>query len=226
MFFIQENTGIHGKSMMAGLLPGGEGVYNFFPMPFRQKANVKIILPEKCKVQIITVFEKLPQMNTDLCYLNIQHNVDSPTRPGKKHVWLDVKGKGHYVGVYMRATGESLSNKNLGVYWTGCLEGDEVFEVDGKLVSHGTGTEDYFNAGWNGMFGRLDHAKTLPFHGYTLFDASKTISRTAAYRWHLPTEVIPFENHIKAEIEVGPADQDVGDYESIVYYYLSQTQSY
>lgn len=221
MFFIQENTGTHSRSLMAGLLPGGQGVYNVFPMPYQGRAKVKLIMPKECKVNIKLVFDKLTSKYTNLGYLNIHHNIDNPTTPGKKHTWLDVKGTGHYVGVYMRAKGESLSDDYSGkIYWTGCLEGDEIFEVDGKMVAHGTGTEDYFNAGWNGMYGRLDHAKSFPFHGYTLFDASKKISRTAAYRWHLPTEVIPFENHFKATIEVGPEDQNVGDYESIVYYYL------
>ena len=222
MFFIQERAGLKGKSLLAGILQGGGGVYNFFPMPYQNRARIKLTIPRKCKVEIITVFERLKRFNPDLCYLHINHVKDFPTTPGAKHIWLNVNGEGHFVGVYMRAEGKSLSTFLKGtIYWTPCLEGDQVFEVDGKMVQHGTGTEDYFNAGWNGMFGRLDHAQTFPFHGYTLFNAGKVISSTAAYRWHLPTEVIPFKKHFEASIEVGPTDNLKGNYESIVFYYLT-----
>lgn len=222
MFFIQEKSGLNGKSLLAGILPGGDGLYNFFPMPYRNYARVKITVPQKCKVEITTIFEKSISSNTNLCYLHTNYTREYPTTMGKRHEWLNVEGIGHYVGVYMRAEGKSLSNSTKGIiYWTGCLEGDEVFEVDGEMVQHGTGTEDYFNAGWNGMFGRLDHAQNFPFHGYTLFNAGKKISGTAAYRWHLPSEVVPFKKHFKASIEVGPTDNNQGNYESIAYYYLS-----
>ena len=222
IFFIQEKSGMNGKSLLAGILPGGKGIYNFFPMPYRHNARVTLSVPEKCEVEITTVFEKSGFLNTNLCYLHTSYIREYPTTIGKRHEWLNVRGKGHYVGVYMRAEGKSLSNNSKGViYWTGCLEGDEVFEVDGDIVHHGTGTEDYFNAGWNGMYGRLDHAQDFPFHGYTLFNAGKNISCTAAYRWHLPTEVVPFGKSFKACIEVGPTDNFQGNYESIAYYYLS-----
>jgi uncharacterized cupin superfamily protein len=222
MFFIQEKSGLSGRSLLAGILPDGEGVYNFLPMPYRKKANVKLTVPQQCEVEITTIFEPLAKQQQNVCYLHTSYTKDYPTLPGKKHQWLDIDGKGHYIGVYMRAEGKSLSDHTNGtIYWTGCLEGDEVFEVDGEMVHHGTGTEDYFNAGWNGMWGRLDHAQAFPFHGYTLFNADRIKSSTAAYRWHLPTEVISFSKHIKATIEVGPVDDYAGNYESVAYYYLT-----
>ena len=218
MFFIQEPTGTHSKSLMAGLLPGGKGVYNFFPMPYMKRARLKITVPEDCKVQLKFIYESQNMLKSDFTYFHAVHHIDMPTTPGKKHCWLDVKGTGHYVGVYMRAEGKGV--KSGPIYFTPCLEGDETFFVDGKMVAHGTGTEDYFNAGWNGDFTRLDHAKSMAFHGYTLFDASKNICRAASYRWHLPNEVIPFSESIKGEIEVGPTDNLVGNYESVAFYYL------
>ena len=227
MFFIQENGGLSGKSLLAGRLTDGNGVYNFLPMPYRYHANVILVIPQKCEVEITTVFEMPDTFPQGSCYLHSNYNKEHPTSPGKKYEWLNVLGTGHYIGVYMRAEGESLTNtgskSTLGeIYWTGCLEGDEVFEVDGEIVQHGTGTEDYFNAGWNGMFGRLDHAQTFPFHGYTLYNAGKITSGTAAYRWHLPTEVIPFNKQIRGTIEVGPVDDYQGNYESVAYFYLKQ----
>jgi len=221
MFFIQEKCGLNGKSLLAGILPEGDGVYNFFPMPYRKNAVAKFIMPEKCEVEITTLFGKYPDDDSELCYLHTNYVKEYPTVPGKMHEWLKVQGEGHYVGVYMRVEGKSLSDSSKGtIYWTGCLEGDEVFEVDGKMIQHGTGTEDYFNAGWNGMAGRLDHAQNFPFHGYTLYNAGKDVSSAAAYRWHLPTEVVPFKKQMKASIEVGPGNGDQGNYGSLAYYYL------
>ena len=222
MFFIQEKSGLNSKSLLAGRLYGGNGVYNYFPMPYQKKARVQIEVFQSCTIEVTTIFSKPVSYNTGLCYLHINHNKDYPSKPGKRHTWLDVKGEGHFAGVYMRAAGKSLADSTNGiVYWTGCLEGDEVFEVDNEVVDHGTGTEDYFNAGWNGLHGKLDHPQVFPFHGFTLFDAGKDSSRVAAYRWHLPTEIVPFKKHFKASIEVGPMDDLTGNYESIAYYYLT-----
>jgi hypothetical protein len=191
-------------------------------MPFRKNAKFEIGVNEKCDVQVTLVYEKPKEFKKDLTYLHIDHVQQFPTTPGKRYVWLDVNGEGHYAGVYLCAKGKSLVDTSAATtYWTGCLEGDEEFEVDGKMVEHGTGTEDYFNAGWNGLHLRLDHAQIFPFHGYTLYDAGRDTSRTAAYRWHLPDEVVPFTKHFKASIEVGPKDDWLGDYESISYYYLT-----
>jgi hypothetical protein len=221
MFFIQEKSGLNSKSLM-GLLDGGNGVYNYFPMPYRRQAKVEIEVSQGCNIELTTIFSKPESYSTGLCYLHINHTMDHPTTPGKRHTWLDVNGEGHFAGVYMRAAGKSLMDSTNGlIYWTGCLEGDEVFEVDHKMVEHGTGTEDYFNAGWNGMHRKLDHPQVFPFHCFTLFDAGKDSSRVAAYRWHLPTEVVPFKKHFKASIEVGPMDDLKGNYESIAYYYLT-----
>ncbi len=220
LFFIREQTGMLGKSLMAGTLHGGGGVYNFFPMPYRKSAKMVINAPSDCMVEISTFLEQSSSAD-ELAYLHIHHSKDYPTKPGKTHVFADVDGEGHYAGTYLRAAGKSLSDSSNGIlYWTGCLEGDEVFEVDGAIVEHGTGTEDYFNAGWNGMQLRLDRAGYLPLHGFTLFDAGKDSSYTAAYRWRLPGEVIPFKKHFRATIEVGPVDDYTGNYESISYFYL------
>lgn len=222
LFFAREKSGLNTKNLLAGTLPGGGGVYNFFPMPYRHQAHAELVLPQNCRVAITTLFEKPAVFDEDLCYLHIQYAREYPTTPGKRFVWLDTQGEGHYAGVYLRAAGPSLGGSaNTGtVYWTACLEGDEVFEVNGEMIDHGTGTEDYFNAGWNGLHGKLDHAEVFPFHGFTLFDAAKDSSRIAAFRWHLPTEVVPFNGHFQASIEVGPQDDLRGNYESIAYYYL------
>lgn len=216
MFFLFEPTGVKGRSLLAGQLPLGDGVYNYMPMPFNETAEIRVNSTQECTIEVSITQTEGAQGG----WLYATYRQEPQTTPGNRYLWLDVEGEGHYLGLYMRSAGWSYHDSNHGGYWTGCLEGDEVFEVDGQMVSHGTGTEDYFNVGWNGMPLRLDHAQMLPFHGYTLYDCSESISRTAAYRWHLPTEVIPFRKSIRASIEVGPTDDNVGSYESAAYYYL------
>ena len=59
----------------------------------------------------------------------------------KPYVFLDVQGRGHYVGTVF-----SVVQAEAG--WFG--EGDDFFFVDGekKPSIEGTGTEDYFNDAW------------------------------------------------------------------------------
>jgi hypothetical protein len=192
-------------------------------MPYRRHAKARITVDSPCRVKVTLVYKRLTSFSKDLCYLHVHHERNYPTRPGRRFTWLDVGGRGHFAGIYLRAAGPSLSDTSNGtIYWTGCLEGDEVFEADGETVEHGTGTEDYFNAGWNGVHGKLDHAQVLPLHGYTIYDAARDSSRTAAFRWRLPSDVVPFTRHFKASIEAGPQDDVTGNYESIAYYYLQE----
>jgi hypothetical protein len=222
LFFMREKGGLAGKSIYAGTIHGGGGVYNFYPMPYQNGASAKLNMPKACKVEITCVFEKTTSI-AGMGYLHIHHQKDYPTTPGKMHLFVDADGEGQYAGTYMRAIGKSLRDTANGygiIYWTGCLEGDEIFNVDGKMVENGTGTEDFFNAGYNGMPQRLDCPGLYPMHGFTLFDAGADSSSVAAYRWRMTDDMIPFKKHFHAAIEVGPTDNNQGNYESISYYYL------
>ena len=97
------------------------------------------------------------------------------------------------------------------------LQGDEYIRVDDeeKPCIIGTGTEDYFNAGWfwrEGVF----HA---PYHGLTIKDDQN--SRFSAYRLHIP-DPINFKKSISVEIEHGHANMLQEDYSSIAYWYQTE----
>jgi hypothetical protein len=55
---------------------------------------------------------------------------------------LEATGRGHLLGCV-------LSVKNNDGGWWG--EGDEIVYIDGRHAMQGTGSEDYFGAGMNGM---------------------------------------------------------------------------
>jgi hypothetical protein len=95
------------------------------------------------------------------------------------------------------------------------LEGDEVFVVDGEFRGQGTGTEDYFNAGWyfdQGVFAGA-------FHGLVVKDEER--GRIAAYRWHVP-DPVPFRSSIAVMLEHGHANQELADYATVAYWYQTE----
>ncbi len=137
---------------------------------------------------------------------------EEPTTLDRDYEFLNISGVGHYVGTVLFIEATRLY----------ALEGDERFYIDGESVPsiHGTGTEDYFNAGF--YFDQDEFA--LPYHGLIQKYISSWPFRLSMYRFHLP-DVIPFNYSIKAGIEHGPTNNMNGNYYSVAYYYLhSRTQ--
>jgi hypothetical protein len=97
----------------------------------------------------------------------------------------------------------------------GFLEGDEIFRVDGAFRGQGTGTEDYFNAGWYFDQGTF----AAPYHGIVVKDEER--ARVSTYRWHLP-DPIPFHASIRIELEHGHANDEVADYATTAYWYQTE----
>ena len=135
-----------------------EFCYNFFPMPYRKNAKLRIISTKPFEAKIKLLVKSLPQYPQDLAYLHALYTQHNPTKPEVYYPWLTSNGTGHYAGTYLVTEGP----KGL-PYW---LEGDERFTIDGELVIHGTGSEDYFNCGWYAVENRLNKAGALPLHGF------------------------------------------------------------
>ncbi len=107
-----------------------------------------------------------------------------------EHIVLRASGRGHYVGTLLSARGGATSS---------FLEGDETVIVDGDSseTMQGTGTEDYFNAGWY-FAGRRAN---LPSSGIS-FKHEGWAPRVSAYRWHL-SDGIAFEDSLEIRFEIG-----------------------
>ncbi len=123
------------------------------------------------------------------------------------YLFLDVEGKGHYVGVnYYINTPTTL--------WYG--EGDDMFYIDGSKtpVLHGTGTEDYFNTSWS-PYEKFDH----PYFGAArVNDNIGWMGRTHVYRFHI-TDPVYFDKHLKFTIEHGHNNCLTLDLASVAYWY-------
>jgi hypothetical protein len=139
--------------------------------------------------------------------INERKNLDGKDN----YVFLEAKGKGHFVGV----TQAVLQNQNG---WFG--EGDDMIFIDGDTMPtiNGTGSEDYFNGAWD--FG-------LQSFGYQhngapyMVDPERIGGRYCLYRWHTESP-ITFEESIKVTIEHGHANHRSDDFYSVAYWYQTE----
>ena len=126
------------------------------------------------------------------------------------HVFLNTKGKGHYIGSVLQAQG-------LQPGMTYFFEGDDSTATDNVFRMHGTGSEDYFNGGWYALPDRWNRKMSLPLHG--ALDYSFPFCRTGAYRFYL-SDKISFEKNIFQSIEHGPENNKIPvNYTSLAFYY-------
>jgi len=208
-----------GRASMNSLLLGSNGTGNFcyFPMPFDKKAKIELVyrqdksypqVPLQFTANIWYSTEKRVPEKEGRFYAHWNKNISSQT--GKPHIFLNVKGRGHYVGTILQAQG-----KNAGM--TYFFEGDDSTSIDGNFRIHGTGSEDYFNGGWYAMMDRWDGKMSLPLHG--ALDYSLPFCRTGGYRFYI-SDKLSFEKSIFQSIEHGPAGNLFPvDYTSLALYY-------
>lgn len=210
-----------GKPSMQGLLIGCRNAtcYSFMPMPFDRKARVELVYPDHkngglagidVRTRIYYTLAPRDPAREGKFYTWRNSQV---TKDGEPHVFLDIKGKGHYVGSVLQAQG-------LQTGMTVFFEGDDSTVIDGKMRFHGTGSEDYFNGGWYALLNRWDAKMSLPLHG--ALDYSLAFTRTGGYRFYL-TDKMSFEKGIYQSIEHGGEHNAVpGLYTSVSYFYCDE----
>lgn len=182
----------------------------FFPMPFEEHAKIEIVNETNQEIPAFYYqieYQKLEKpIDRDIGYFHAQWNRNIRTNYDSSYTILNAKGRGQVVGVNM-----SIQSYDRDFSF---LEGDEKVFVDGekKPSIYGTGTEDYFSAGW--YFSKGEYAG--PYNGLVVKDDSLT--RISAYRFHIPDQ-IPFKKAIKFTIEHGHGNTSIADYSSTVYWY-------
>ncbi len=198
-----QDTGDH-SSVVVGRIDGR--MWCRFPMPFQKQIDIRFVNKTKQIADIAYWVTWRKGAAADAKYFHARHS-GGLTVEGKPFVVANIAGQGHYVGTTIAAkNADSLT----------ILEGDDAFLVDGAAAEtfHGTGTDDYFNAGW--YF--ADGAAYAPTHAITLKDADAPVS-FMAFRSHL-TEPMPFRQSLVFELEHGPHNDRSGvAYESVAYWY-------
>jgi hypothetical protein len=133
------------KSLMVRNSSEGRARNSYWPMPFRKPCRITITNEGRRRVSNVYYhvdWEKHKELPADTAYFHARYRQELPApADGKPYAFLNVKGRGFYVGTVL-----SVVQAEAG--WFG--EGDEHFFVDGEKNAsiEGTGSEDYFNDAW------------------------------------------------------------------------------
>ena len=120
------------------------------------------------------------------------------------HTILDVHGSGHYIGNFLQ-----VFTRYKG--WWG--EGDTIFYLDGKEMTHTPGTEDEYGSCW-----AFKHTFSYLYAGYIQDEAGKN----RMYRWYV-TNPVRFQKSLKVVIQNQRNENgqvpSKDDYTSVAYWY-------
>ena len=208
---------------------------SFFPMPFQHHGRITVTNEGSQKVLYLYFniyyrrYAKPPA--ADNLYFHAQYRQAAPARGWSdqwaqdelpmiedvknldgagNYVWLEAKGRGHYVGVTMSV----LQNQDD---WWG--EGDDMLFIDGETLPsiNGTGSEDYFLGAWD--FG--NQAFSYALFGVPVKGTNVAGARWSVYRFHLDSP-IPFTKSLRATIEHGHANHRSDNFFSVAYWYQTE----
>lgn len=192
--------------------------YSRFPMPFDRSVRVELANEDDAGAPIVVSGDLTTQdrpRESDEGYLHALWHREDPTTEGRPFTFLDVKGRGHLVGVTVQAQGKEPGQ-------TLFFEGDDQATIDGELTVHGTGSEDFFNGGWYDLPGRWYGQVSLPFSG--CLEYQKPLGRTGAYRVLL-ADAYAFEKSLLLTMEHGPeGNRIVSDHTGVSVFYLDQPE--
>lgn len=188
-------------------------------MPFRDSCEVKIINDTGDSLMITTMVTTVPYKWDDRSmhfgaswheYRGIETaGAVGPGATGRHFdiTFADLKGKGVYAG-------DAVTVSNTADAWWG--EGDEKIYVDGEIFpsSFGTGTEDYFGYAWC-----RPEPFSHPFFAQPTGSGNYHPGMSVNMRYRI-LDAIPFNESLKADIELWHWVKTTIDYSLISYYYL------
>jgi hypothetical protein len=168
----------------------GRARNSYWPMPYRK--SCKITVTNEGNRYVLSYYyhvdyRQYASLPPGLGYFHAYYRQERPAVAGRNYAFLNIRGKGHYVGTVLNIIQAQVS-------WFG--EGDDLFYVDGAAHPqlYGTGSEDYFNDAW-GL--RISDG---PWTGTPTAEGERVGSRLTGYRWHVP-DPIPFSQSLWAGIE-------------------------
>jgi len=187
-------------SSLAVCVNPGSAFNCYWTMPFRKKCritmeNVNNSEPMTLYYQIDYTVTEVP---ADAAYFHAQYRRSNPNETSVYTIVDGIKGKGHFVGVYL-----AWGVNNNG--WWG--EGEIKFYLDGDdkfPTICGTGTEDYFCGSYNfDRNGKYTEFCT-PYSGLVQVirpdGTYKSQQRFGLYRWHI-NDPIRFEKDLRITIQ-------------------------
>ncbi len=206
-----------GKPAMTSLLVGtsGDVAYCYFPMPFERSAKIELVSQRSggapVELQAEVVFAPVPRKEGEGKFYAVWRR-ENPTTKGTPFTFLETKGKGHLVGCVLQSQGMESGN-------TYFFEGDDQTTIDGELMVHGTGSEDFFNGGWYDVPGRWEARLSFPLSGCLGYQ--KHLGRTGGYRLMIG-DAYAFDSSILQTIEHAATENSLEtDYCAVSYAYLA-----
>ena len=204
-----------GEPATRSLLVGtAEGVnYCYFPMPFDKSAKIELYaepgLDRNVSVQADVLFVPISRKENEGRFYALWRR-ENPTTKGKPFTFIETGGRGHLVACIQQSQGLESGN-------TYFFEGDDQTTIDGELVIHGTGSEDFYNGGWYDVAGRWESRRSFPLSGCLGY--KKHLGRTGAYRLFLG-DAYAYRKNILQTIEHAPTGNDLlNDYCGVTFLY-------
>ena len=172
----------------------------YWQMPFRKKCKITMenVNDRDAMNLYYQIDYTLTEVPEDAAYFHAQFR-RTPYNESSDFTLIDgIKGKGHYVGVYI-----ALGVHNNG--WWG--EGEIKFFIDGDKdypTICGTGTEDYFCGSYNFDRGGRFTEYCTPYAGLCQVirpdGTYRSQERFGMYRWHI-MDPIRFEKNLKVTLQ-------------------------
>lgn len=175
-------------------------------MPYKKSATLTIVNETVNDIEFeMAVNTKKWNWGDNTLYFHAayHHQDEVPTRPFSDWNYVEIEGRGVYVG-------DALTIFNPLARWWG--EGDEKIWVDDDTYPSmfGTGTEDYYGYSWGGISTDFYHH---PFHAQPQCGKYNALNRkseslekdTQGYSTETRSrslDVIPFEKRLKLDMEV------------------------
>jgi hypothetical protein len=199
------------RSLLVGTADGAN--YCYFPMPFDKSARIELFserrLEKEADVEVEVLFVPVGRRENEGKFYAIWRR-ENPTTKGKPFTFIETKGRGHLVGFIQQSQGFESGN-------TYFFEGDDQTTIDGKLVIHGTGSEDFYNGGWYDVPGRWESSRSFPLSGCIGY--KKHLGRTGGYRFLLG-DAYSYRKSILQTIEHAPTGNELlNDYCAVTFLY-------
>jgi hypothetical protein len=204
-----------GEPAMRSILAGtaDDTNYLYLPMPFDRSARIELVSEASTggtlAIDSEVIHTAVPRQTNEGRFYALWKR-ENPTTAGKPFTFIDTRGRGHVVGTILQAQGMESGSTRF-------FEGDDQTTIDGELVVHGTGSEDFFNGGWYDVPGRWYGRVSLPLSGSLMYN--KPLSRTGGYRFMLG-DLYPYREHLLLTIEHSPVDNLFPtDYAAVTFLY-------
>lgn len=193
------------------------------PMPYARNCRASLENDNPASVTLrvgVAVDRRLPPAPWGYLHARL-FAVDGPQPAGTVFRVIGVEGRGRYVGTCLFAAGRAERRLAQPPSGLNILEGNELGVIDGEPRLPGTGTEDYFNAGFYFARGPFNH----PFAAanYVYKGSAGEPGVVSCSRWHVLTDAIDFQQSFVLRFQYGVDNPAlVVRYATVAYYYLDR----